>query len=136
MAASSSASTSPSPHLPIREDLDYSLVKISCEALSTHFQKIRKLVRWVAMRWDPASLALHDSYSPRNIYKATRELGQIIPAISSTQGEGTTAEELSRLKERLLTLREAIVAAEAEEKATLIRCQRVSVYTKIYSVPH
>ncbi len=83
------------------EELDYALVKVSCEALSAHFQRVRKL--------------------------ATRELAQVVAALNPNQPgkDGPSPEALAALRARLAALREALVQADAQEKEILARCQRV-----------
>lgn len=75
--------------------LEYTLVRISCEALSSHFQRVRKQVM--------------------------RELGQIVTLLKKQDNPDSTTDAL---RVRLLHLREALVAADAQEKDLLERCQR------------
>jgi hypothetical protein len=93
------------------EELDYALVKVSCEALSAHFQRVRKHV--------------------------TRELAQVVAALKAEQQQqqppppSSSSEEqaasLAGLTARLAALREALLQADAQEKEILARCQRVSL---------
>lgn len=82
------------------EELDYALVKVSCEALGAHFQRVRRSV--------------------------TRELAQVVNALqlkapAPADGPASTA----GLRARLAALREALVQADAHEKEILARCHRV-----------
>lgn len=84
------------------EELDYALVKVSCEALGAHFQRVRRYV--------------------------TKELAQVVNALkaSSAAADGPLNEEAAAgLRARLAALREALVQADAHEKEILARCHRV-----------
>ena len=83
------------------EELDYALVKVSCEALSAHFQRVRKHV--------------------------TRELAQVVAVLKPPPGQQQPLgeEAAAGLRARLAALREALLQADAQEKEILARCQRV-----------
>lgn len=105
------------------EELDYALVKVSCEALSAHFQRVRK--------------------------HATRELAQVVAALNKPstaadaqqqqqQGQQQapplplSEEAAAGLRARLAALRKALLRADAQEKEILARCHRVRAWVFVF----